>query len=534
MNFAVRFTKTSYVVLDVEAVITKLAFDFGLGGTQNMEVAYIDLIKSASSRRAIPMGETLDMGIRILVDGTRESVRLMTLLTQAMEGGSLPAAVDSLDCGEMQDSFVVEPYAVSVDGSQVVCDDCQAKNETVVQQPTSDTSINVYLILTIALGSAFICILLAIFCRFCRGGSKDASARDCLSIFTKLLESAKAQALAREDRKRRMKDLKEYRGKVRDTQFAFSGIKPGEFVKKPDESSHESPQTVKISVNLSKSQASVSRSILSPRSAAGDSIYTPRRMVLSAKSRLQDVPDEGEDASLPLDLERSESDAVLATKVQIDNENADVKRHVFPRSNASLVASFGMGDDDDSRIDTIFLRQQRLSRKLEDLKSGKAAKKLNDRGSKNTSRATSPFSAPSVWSPRSQNEHLDLDNHSERSSILLSTIPHMRRIPQEDEAPGIRVYAVSCHEGRERRASQDPRLVYVRIFICIQSLLCAGNGLRDAGTNVVRQKIWSPRKALSRNRLDMVNEVSADPDRTKSPRSTYTPSVHSASTHSQR
>ena len=211
VNFAVRLTKTSYVILDVEAVITKFASDLGLGsGTQNMEVAYIDLIESASSRRGIPMGETLDMGMRILFDGTRESVRLMTLLTQAMEFGTLSAAMDSLNFGEMQDSFVVEPYAVFVDGSQVVCDDCQAKNETVVQQPTSDTSINLYLILAIALVSAFICMVLAIVCRFYCGGSRDGFTRNCISIFTTQLESAKAHALAREDRKRRMKHLNAY------------------------------------------------------------------------------------------------------------------------------------------------------------------------------------------------------------------------------------------------------------------------------------------------------------------------------------
>ena len=538
--FAVRLKETSYVSLGIKAFMAQIADGLNLnGGLENMELSYIDLFEVASEKRSISTSETLDIGMRILVDSKKEQGRLVALLKRSMELRTLPASIVTLGFGKLQDAFLVQPYAVSAGGEQVICDECEAKNGTIVQEPRTGTYFNASLIVGIAaaLGSILICIVLASY-RYYRGG-------DCLDFLRMSLQWAKSQAIASQERKRRIKELEYHRGVARDKQ-GWMTLKPGEFVKKSVETTNESgPRTGKVSVDLSKSIVNVSRSFQSPRASVGDSKSTQREFVSSASSRRPD--DSGpsyvkvmSDAPwLPLDPERSELDAEpTASKARIDSETAGLKSPSSPRSNASLVASFGVGNEDDSRIDTLVLRQQRLSRKLQELKSGKTAKKLYDRSSQGTPRASSIVdSAPSVWSPpdASRSGHRELELHS---SVLLSTIPHIRRIDHGKELgdSGIHVNRVAS-EGTEKRTGQDSEGLCACIsFTALYFMIaCAENGLRaPAGLENLRQKVWSPRKASPRIPLNLVTEDSADRDPAKSTRSSYTPSLRSASTHSQR
>jgi hypothetical protein len=534
--FAVRLKETSYVSLGIKAFMAQIADGLNLnGGLENMELSYIDLFEVASEKRSISTSETLDIGMRILVDSKKEQGRLVALLKRSMELRTLPASIGTLGVGKLQDVFVVQPYAVSAGGEQVICDECEAKNETEVQEPRTGTYFNASLIVGIAaaLSSILICIGLVSY-RYYRGG-------DCQDFLRMSLQWAKSQAIASQERKRRIKELEHHRGVARDKQ-GWMTLKPGEFVKKSVETTNESgPRSGKISVDLSKSTVNVSRSFQSPRASVGDSKSTQREFVSSASSPRQDDsgPSYVKIISDPMDPERSELDAEpTASKARIDSETTGVKSPFSPRSNASLVASFGIGNEDDSRIDILVLRQQRLSWKLQELKSGKTAKKLLDGSSKGTPRASSMVdSAPSVWSPDvSRSGHLELEIHSNRSSILFSTIPHIRRMDHGKEL-GESAIHVNRVEGTEKRTGKDSEG-----FMCMQSftaldfiIACAENGLRaTAGLENLRQKVWSPRKASPRIPLNLVTEDSADRDPAKSTRSSYTPSLRSASTHSQR
>ena len=435
--FAVRLNGTSYVSLGIKAFMTHIADDLNLnGGVEIMELSYIDLFEVASERRSIS-SETLDIGMRILVDSKKEQARLVALLKRSMELRTLPASIGTLGVGKLQDAFVVQPYAVSAGGEQVIWDEFETKNETMVQEPRTGTYFNASLIVGIAaaLGSILICIGLASYRYYCGG--------DCLGFLRMSLQWAKSRAIASQARKRRIKELEHHRGVARDKQ-GWMTVKPGEFSKKSGETTNESgPRTEKISINLSKSTVNVSSSFQSPRASVGDSKSTQREFVSSGSSRRQDESGPSYvkmilDAPwLPLDPERSELDEEpTASKARIDSETAGLTSPFSPQGNASLVASFGIGNEDDSRIDTLVLRQQRLSRKLEELKSGKTAKKLYDGSSKGTPRASSIVdSAPSVWSPPdgSRSGHVELEIHSNRSSILLSTIPHIRRLDHGKE-----------------------------------------------------------------------------------------------------
>jgi hypothetical protein len=456
--FAVRLKGTAYTSLDIKAFLTQIAD--GLGGLENMELSYIDLFEVASERRSISTSETLDIGMRILADSKKEQARLVALLKRSMELRTLPVSIGTLGVGKLQDAFVVQPYAVSAGGEQVICDECEAKNETIVQEPGQGTYCNAPLIVGIAaaLGSILICIGLASY-RFYRGG-------DCPDFFV-CLQWAKLQVIASQERKRRIKESEHHRGVARENQ-GWMTVKAGEFVKKSGATTNESgPQTVKISVDLSKSTANRSRSFQSPRASVGDPRSFPRReFVSSSSSRRQDdigpsyVKMISDAPCLPLDPERPELDAEpTASKARIYSETAGVESPFSPRSNARLVASFGVGNEDDSRIDTLVLRQQRLSRKLEELKSGKTAKKVSDGSTKGTPRASSIVdSAPSVWSPpdASRSRHSDLEIDSNRSGILVSAIPHIRRIDHGRELgeSGIHVNHVAS-EGIGKRTGQD-------------------------------------------------------------------------------